>query len=391
MALKTQVVIIGGGPSGLLLSQLLHRQGIESVVLERKTRDYVLGRIRAGILETGTVNLMRQAGVSERMDRECFVHDGIVISHADEQFSINLKELTGSTVVVYGQTELTRDLYDAREAADGKLFFNVEHVQIHNADSDNPRVSYQQAGKTYSIDCDFIAGCDGFHGVSRQAIPLSVRREYEKIYPFGWLGILSETPPVNDELIYASSARGFALCSMRNENLSRYYIQCSLSDSPNDWTDTAFWQELKRRIPTSAAESLITGPSIEKSIAPLRSFVTEPMRWGRLFLCGDAAHIVPPTGAKGLNTAAGDVHYLYNGLTQYYETGDTEGIDRYSEKALARVWKAVRFSWSLTSMLHRFPDQSEFDLKMQVAEVAFMKTNRHAQSVLAENYVGLPY
>lgn len=391
MALKTQVVVIGGGPSGLLLSQLLHRQGIESVVLERKTRDYVLGRIRAGILETGTVNLMRQAGVSERMDRECFVHEGIVISHADEQFSINLKELTGSNVVVYGQTELTRDLYDARESANGQLFFNVEHVQIHNADSDHPRVSYQHDGETVHIDCDFIAGCDGFHGVSRQAMPLSVRREYEKIYPFGWLGILSETPPVNDELIYASSSRGFALCSMRNENLSRYYIQCSLSDSPDDWTDNAFWQELKRRIPGNAAESLITGPSIEKSIAPLRSFVTEPMRWGRLFLCGDAAHIVPPTGAKGLNTAAGDVHYLYNGIVQYYETGNTEGIDRYSENALARVWKAVRFSWSLTSMLHRFPDQSEFDLKMQGAEVAFMKTNRHAQSMLAENYVGLPY
>lgn len=391
MVLKTQVVIIGGGPSGLLLSQLLHRQGIESVVLERKTRDYVLGRIRAGILETGTVNLMRQAGVSERMDKECLVHDGISISHADQQFSINLKELTGSNVVVYGQTELTRDLYDAREAANGQLIFNVENVQIINADSDHPRVSYVHDGKTFDIYCDFIAGCDGFHGVSRQTIPLNVRREFEKVYPFGWLGILSETPPVNHELIYASSSRGFALCSMRNENLSRYYIQCSLSDYPEDWTDAAFWQELKRRIPSGAADSLITGPSIEKSIAPLRSFVTEPMRWGRLFLCGDAAHIVPPTGAKGLNTAAGDIHYLFNGLAQYYASGETEGIDQYSEQALARVWKAVRFSWSLTSMLHRFPDQSDFDLKMQIAEVSFLKANQHAQTVLAENYVGLPY
>ncbi len=391
MALRTQVVVIGGGPSGLLLSQLLHRQGIESVVLERKTRDYVLGRIRAGVLETGTVNLMRQAGVSERMDKECLVHDGIVISHADEQFSINLKKLTGSNVVVYGQTELTRDLYDAREAENGTLIFNVENVQILDADSDHPRVSYEQDGKSYRIDCDFVAGCDGFHGVSRQTIPISARTEYEKVYPFGWLGILSETPPVNDELIYASSSRGFALCSMRNQNLSRYYIQCSLTDSPDDWSDAAFWQELKRRIPAATAESLVTGPSIEKSIAPLRSFVTEPMRWGRLFLCGDAAHIVPPTGAKGLNTAAGDIHYLYNSFAQYYATGDTLGLDQYSEKALARVWKAVRFSWSLTSMLHRFPDQTEFDLKIQAAEVAFMKTNQHSQSVLAENYVGLPY
>lgn len=389
--MKTQVVVIGGGPSGLLLSELLRRQGIDSVVLERKTRDYVLGRIRAGILETGTVDLLRQAGISERMDRESLVHDSIVISHEDEQFSIDLKKLSGSNVVVYGQTELTRDLYDAREAAKGPLIFNVENVQILDVDSDHPYVNYQHEGKTHRIDCDFVAGCDGFHGVSRQAIPLSVRREYEKIYPFGWLGILSETPPVNDELIYASSSRGFALCSMRNENLSRYYIQCSLSDSPGDWTDAAFWQELKRRIPSNAAESIITGPSIEKSIAPLRSFVTEPMRWERLFLCGDAAHIVPPTGAKGLNTAAGDVYYLYNGLAQFYATGDTQGIDSYSENALARVWKAVRFSWSLTSMLHRFPHQSEFDLKMQAAEIAFMKSNRHAQSTLAENYVGLPY
>ena len=389
--MKTQVVIIGGGPSGLLLSQLLDKKGIDSVVLERKTKDYVLSRIRAGILETGFVDLMRQAGVSERMDEECLVHEGCVISHADEQFMVNFDELIGSKVVVYGQTEVTRDLYAAREAMNGKIVYNVEDVVIHDADSDAPYVTYFVDGKEQRIDCDYVAGCDGFHGVSRQTIPLTVRREYEKLYPFGWLGILSETPPVHDELIYASSPRGFALCSMRNKNLSRYYIQCSLSDNPEDWTDAAFWEELKRRIPADAAERLVTGPSIEKSIAPLRSFVTEPMRWGRLFLCGDAAHIVPPTGAKGLNTAASDIHYLYNGLLQFYETGDSEGIDRYSEKALARVWKAERFSWWMTNLLHRFPDQSEFDLKMQIADIAFLQSNEDAQKVMAQNYVGLPY
>lgn len=389
--MRTQVCIIGGGPSGLLLSQLLHKKGIDSVVLERKTKDYVLGRIRAGILETGMVDLMHEAGVGERMDRECFVHDGTIISYGEEQFGINFKELTGSHVVVYGQTEVTRDLYEAREKADGKIVFNVENVQIKDADGDAPYVTYEVDGTEARIDCDFVAGCDGFHGVSRQTIPLTVRKEYEKLYPFGWLGILSETPPVNEELIYASSERGFALCSMRNENLSRYYIQCSLSDSPDDWTDDAFWEELKRRIPTEAAEALVTGPSIEKSIAPLRSFVTEPMRWGRLFLCGDAAHIVPPTGAKGLNTAASDIHYLFNGLVQYYQTGDSEGIDTYSEKALARIWKAERFSWWMTTLLHRFPDQNEFDLKIQLADIEFLRSNRDAQSVLAQNYIGLPY
>ncbi len=389
--MRTQVAIIGGGPSGLLLSQLLHKKGIDSVVLERKTRDYVLGRIRAGILEQGFVDLMHEAGVGARMDRESFIHDGTVVSYGDEEFGINFKELTGTSVVVYGQTEVTRDLYDAREAMDGKIVFNTENVQIHDADSDAPYVTYTVDGSEHRIDCDFVAGCDGFHGVSRQTIPLTVRREYEKVYPFGWLGILSETPPVHDELIYAGSERGFALCSMRNDNLSRYYIQCSLSDSPEDWTDAAFWQELKRRIPAHYADKLVTGPSIEKSIAPLRSFVTEPMRWGRLFLCGDAAHIVPPTGAKGLNTAASDIHYLYNGLTAHYHDGDDEGIDRYSEKALARIWKAERFSWWFTSLMHRFPEQSAFDLKMQQADIAFLRDNRAAQTVMAENYVGLPY
>lgn len=389
--MRTQVAIIGGGPSGLLLSQLLHRKGIDTVVLERQTRDYVLSRIRAGILEVGFVNLMREAGVSDRLDKEGFVHDGTVISFGNEQFGINFKELTGTSVVVYGQTELTRDLYDAREASDGRIVFNVEDVVINGAESAAPYVTFRVNGKDERIDCDFVAGCDGFHGVSRQTIPMSVRRDYEKVYPFGWLGVLSETPPVHEELIYSNSDLGFALCSMRNTNLSRYYVQCSLSDSPDDWSDQMFWEELKRRIPVDAAERLVTGPSIEKSIAPLRSFVTEPMRWGRLFLCGDAAHIVPPTGAKGLNTAASDIHYLYYALLQVFEDNDHEGIDRYSERALARVWKAERFSWWMTNLLHRYPDQTEFDLKIQRADLEFLRDSKAAQSVLAQNYVGLPY
>ena len=389
--MRTQVAIIGGGPSGLLLSQLLHVYGIDSVVLERKTKEYVLGRIRAGVLETGFVGLMEEAGIAGRLHSEGYAHRGTLVSYGDETFRINFEEHTGTPVIVYGQTEVTRDLYDAREAAGGKIVFNVEDVVIHDADSDTPYVTYLVDGEETRIDADYVAGCDGFHGVSRQTIPLDVRREYEKVYPFGWLGVLSETPPVNHELIYAASDRGFALCSMRNENLSRYYIQCSLSDKPEDWTDAAFWEELKRRIPTEYADKLVTGPSIEKSIAPLRSFVTEPMRWGRLFLCGDAAHIVPPTGAKGLNTASSDVHYLLQGLREFYEEGNADGLDKYSEKALARIWKAERFSWWFSSLLHRYPDQSEFDLKMQKAEIDFLRTNAAAQKAMAENYVGLPY
>lgn len=389
--MKTQVAIIGGGPSGLLLAQLLHRRGIESVVLERKTKGYVLGRIRAGVLEQGLVALMEEAGCADRLHTEGIPHDGTLISYGDEMFRVDFTKHTGTPVMVYGQTEVTRDLYTAREKAGGKIEFNVEDVVIHSADSDAPHLTYTVDGEAFRLDCDFIAGCDGFHGVSRQAIPLDVRREYEKIYPYGWLGILSQTPPVSHELIYANSPRGFALCSMRNANLSRYYIQCSLSDKPEDWTDEAFWQELKRRIPRDQADKLVTGPSIEKSIAPLRSFVTEPMRWGRLFLCGDAAHIVPPTGAKGLNTAASDVHYLYHGLRDYYENNSTAGIDSYSEKALARVWKAERFSWWFSTLMHTYPDQSPFDLKMQVAEIEFLRSNTAAQKAMAENYVGLPY
>lgn len=389
--MRTQVVIIGGGPSGLLLSQLLHVHGIDSVVLERKTKAYVLGRIRAGVLEQGFVRLMEEAGVADRLHAEGLCHDGTLLSYNDEVFRIDFAALTGKPVVVYGQTEVTSDLYQAREAANGELVFNVETVSINDADTTAPYVTYRVDGQERRVDADFVAGCDGFHGVSRQTIPLDVRTEYEKIYPFGWLGVLSETPPVHDELIYATSERGFALCSMRNENLSRYYIQCSMSDSPDDWTDEAFWNELRLRIPDEFADKLVTGPSIEKSIAPLRSFVTEPMRWGRLFLCGDAAHIVPPTGAKGLNTAASDVHYLLQGLRDFYENGSEAGIDAYSERALDRVWRAERFSWRFSSLMHRYPDQSGFDLKIQQTEFNFLRSNPSAQKAMAENYVGLPY
>jgi p-hydroxybenzoate 3-monooxygenase len=389
--MKTQVAIIGGGPSGLLLSQLLHLRGIESVVLERKTKEYVLGRIQAGVLEQGLVRLLEEAGCADRLHAEGYVHGGTLISYGNQMFRVDFTEHTGTPVIVYGQTEVTRDLYAAREKAGGIIEYEVDDVTLQGADTDAPFVTYTVHGEARRVDCDFIAGCDGFHGVSRQAIPLDVRREYEKVYPFGWLGILSQTPPVNHELIYANSPRGFALCSMRNEKLSRYYIQCSLSDKPEDWTDEAFWQELKRRIPADQAEKLVTGPSIEKSIAPLRSFVTEPMRWGRLFLCGDAAHIVPPTGAKGLNTAASDVHYLYTGLRQFYEIRSPEGIDTYSDMALKRVWKAERFSWWFSSMMHRYPHQSEFDIKMQLADLEFLRSNKAAQKAMAENYVGLPY
>lgn len=389
--MRTQVAIIGGGPAGLLLGQLLYRHGIDSVVVERKTREYVLGRIRAGVLEAGLVRLMEEAGVADRLHAEGHVHHGTQIAVNGQMFHLDFNGLTGKPVVVYGQTEVTRDLYDAREAAGLTTEFRAEGVAIHGADTDRPHVAFTRDGTEHRIDCDFVAGCDGFHGISRQTIPLAVRREYEKTYPFGWLGVLSRTPPVHDELIYANSERGFALCSMRNDNLSRYYIQCALSDHPSDWTDAAFWAELKRRLPPEVADRLVTGLSIDKSIAPLRSFVTEPMRWGRLFLCGDAAHIVPPTGAKGLNLAASDVHYLHDGLRQFYRDNDCAGIDAYSERALLRVWKAERFSWWFSGLLHRYPDMSPFDLKMQQADIAFLRDNRAQQQAFAENYVGLPY
>ncbi|WP_375692037.1 4-hydroxybenzoate 3-monooxygenase [Pseudooceanicola sp. LIPI14-2-Ac024] len=388
--MRCQVAIIGGGPSGLLLSQLLHRAGIDTVVLERQSRDYVLSRIRAGVLEWGTVEMLREAGVGARMDAEGFPHDGTYLACRNEGFRIDFKDLVGKQVMVYGQTEVTRDLYEARDQMDGKVIHGVEGVVIHGADTDAPHVTYTLDGTEHRLDCDWVAGCDGFHGVSRQTIPDTVLKEFKRVYPFGWLGILSETKPVSEELIYAQHSRGFALCSMRNAHLSRYYVQVPLTDKVEQWSDDAFWDELKRRIPAEAAESIETGPSIEKSIAPLRSFVAEPMKWGRLFLVGDAAHIVPPTGAKGLNLAVSDVHYLYHALVQAYQ-GDDHGVTHYSEQALARVWKSERFSWSMTGLLHRFPDRGDFEARMQEAELDYLQHSRVAQMSLAENYVGLPY
>ncbi len=389
--MRTQVAIIGGGPSGLLLGQLLHSVGIDAVVLERKTRDYVLSRIRAGVLEQGLVNLMEQAGAAERLHAESFSHDGTVFSVNNEFFQIPFKKYVDKPVTVYGQTELTRDLYDARERVGANTFFNVEDVQIHDLQTENPSVEFSVSNKHTRLQCDYVVGCDGYHGVSRQHIPNDVRKEYEKVYPFGWLGILSETKPVNEELVYANSEHGFALCSMRNESLSRYYVQCSMDDHIDNWSDNAFWDELKRRIPEQFADTIETGPSIEKSIAPLRSFVCEPMQWGKLFLCGDAAHIVPPTGAKGLNTAASDVHYLFEALKLAYLENDLNGVEGYSQQALERVWKVERFSWWMTSILHRFPEHSDFDLKIQRAELSFLKNSHAAQASMAINYVGLPY
>lgn len=388
--MRTQVCIIGGGPSGLLLSQLLDKSGIETIVLERRTRDYVLSRIRAGVLEEGSAAMLRKAGIGARMDREGFIHDGVFLSTQNRGFRIDIKGLTGKSVMVYGQTEVTADLYKARDHMDGSIVHEAIDVRPHDLDTDKPYVTYVKDGTEHRIDCDYVAGCDGFHGVSRSCIPSTILKEYERVYPFGWLGILSQTPPVSHELIYASHERGFALCSMRNENLSRYYIQAPLSDAPEDWSDDRFWDELKRRIPPEAAETLVTGPSIEKSLAPLRSFVAEPMAWGRLFLVGDAAHIVPPTGAKGLNLAFSDVHYLSEALIAEYG-GDKGATAAYSDKALARVWKAIRFSWWFTTTMHRFPDQTDFDQKIQDSELDYLSTSTAAQSTMAEQYVGIPY
>jgi p-hydroxybenzoate 3-monooxygenase len=390
--MKTSVCIIGGGPSGLMLSQLLHLKGIDTIVLERQSREYVLSRIRAGVLEHGFAKLMREAQCGERMDREGEIHDGFFIAHEGRMDRVDLHQHSGgSSVVVYGQTELTRDLYEARDRMKGVVIHNAEDVQPHDLTSAQPYVTYRQGNEIIRIDCDYVIGADGFHGVSRKSIPKGVLREVEKVYPFGWLGVLSRTKPVSPELIYAKHERGFALCSLRSQVLSRYYLQVPLTDKVEDWSDEAFWAELKRRLPASVAEALVTGPSIEKSIAPLRSFVAEPMRYGNLFLAGDAAHIVPPTGARGLNSAASDIYYLYHALVAHYQQGDDSGLDRYSDQALARVWKAQRFSWWMTTMLHTFPDSGGYDQKLQETELAYLFSSERALGTLAENYVGLPF
>jgi p-hydroxybenzoate 3-monooxygenase len=390
--MRTQVGIIGGGPSGLLLSQLLHLQGIETVVLEKHSREYVLGRIRAGVLEHGFAKLMREAQCGERMDREGQIHEGFYIAHDGIKERVNLKGLTsGNTVIVYGQTELTRDLYDGRDRLRGVVIHDADDVKPFDFDTARPYLTYRQRDEVVRVDCDFIVGCDGFHGVSRKSIPKDRIREYERVYPFGWLGVLLQTKPVSPELIYATHERGFALCSLRSPTLSRYYIQVPLTDSVDDWPDEAFFDELKRRLPADVAASMITGPSIEKSIAPLRSFVVEPMRHGRMFLAGDAAHIVPPTGARGLNSAASDIYYLYHALVDHYKRRDDRGLDSYSWNALARVWKGQRFSWWMTMLLHRFPDSSPFDRQLQQTELAYLFSSEKALASLAENYVGLPF
>lgn len=390
--MKTQVVIIGAGPSGLLLGQLLHNAGISNVVLERQSPEHVLGRIRAGILENGTVDLLREAGVSKRMDAEGLVHEGVEFLVDGKRIPVPLKELTGGkTVMVYGQTEVTRDLMEARRETEAISLYGVSNAQLFDVKSDSPYVTFEKQGETCRIDCDYIAGCDGFHGVSRKAIPAEITREYERVYPFGWLGLLSDTPPVNHELIYAHHERGFVLCSQRSLTRSRYYLQVPLGDKVETWPDERFWGELKKRLPKELADKLVTGHSLEKSIAPLRSFVVEPMQYGNLFLVGDAAHIVPPTGAKGLNLAASDVNYLYRILRKVYQEGRTDLLETYSPMALRRVWKGERFSWFMTNLLHDFEGQNAFDRKMQQADREYYLASHAGLTTIAENYVGLPF
>ena len=389
--MRTQVGIIGSGPAGLLLSQLLHLHGIDSVILERQSREHVEGRIRAGVLEQSTVDLLRQAKVNQRMDREGIIHQGFSLAFDGRSQRIDMHKLTGgSTVMIYGQTEVTHDLIEARLAAGGLLQYEAPAIAIDDFLEGQPRITYEQNGQRQELICDFVAGCDGYHGVSRQSVAADKIQVFEKIYPFGWLGILSDTPPVDEELIYGNHERGFALCSMRSHTRSRYYVQCSLDDSVDNWTDEAFWDELRRRLPPEPAEKLITGPRLEMSIAPLRSFVAEPMRFGQLLLAGDAAHIVPPTGAKGLNLAASDVFYLSRALIAYYNENRTDLLDRYSAACLRRVWKAIRFSWWFTSLMHKF-DDDPIGRRLQLAELDYLTISAAGRAAMAENYVGLPF
>ena len=388
---KTRVAIVGGGPAGSLLACLLHRHGIDSVILELRTRDYVLSRVRAGVIEYGSAEVLRELGLADRMDREGFVHDGVNLAFSDNLLHIDFKALTDRHVVIYGQTELQKDLYAAVDELGIPLTDEAEDVEMHDLESSRARVTFTRHGERHELECDFVAGCDGVHGVSRDHIPEEVRETFERLYPFVWVGLLSETPPVNDELIYANHTDGFALCSMRNENLSRYYVQGSAEDTTDDWPDDRFWETLKARLPRAVSDRLVTGPSVEKLVTPLRSWVSEPLRHGRLFLAGDAAHIVPPTGAKGLNLAISDVVYLAEALAGFYATGDETGLEEYSDRALARVWKAVRFSWWMTSTMHRFPGMSnDFDRRLQKTELEYLFSSENGQRSMAENYVGLP-
>jgi len=388
---RTQVVIVGAGPSGLLLGQLLHKAGIDNVIVERVSGEYVLSRIRAGILEQVCIDLMDEAGVGARMHREGLVHDGFEMLFAGRRHRVDMKTLTGGQhVMVYGQTELTRDLMDARRAANLSTVYEAHDVSVHDFDTARPRVRYEKDGVAHEIACDFIAGCDGFHGICRASVPRAAITEFEKVYPFGWLGLLSDTPPVSDELVYVNSPRGFALCSMRSRTRSRHYLQVPLTDRVEEWTDAAFWQELKLRLDDAGRERLVTGPSLEKSIAPLRSFITEPMRFGRMFLAGDAGHIVPPTGAKGLNLAATDVRYLADGLVEHFSEKSDAGLDAYSAKCLRRIWKAERFSWWFTTLMHRFPEDGPIVARFQEAELDYLVHSTSGMRTIAENYVGLP-
>jgi len=389
-ASRTQVGVVGAGPAGLLLARLLRLAGIDCVVLERRSPEYLRARIRAGLLEQGTVDILAEAGLGTRLLRERLIHDGVEFAFNGRRHRIDLKGLTGKAVTIYGQAEVQKDLMEAHLAMGTEVAYEAEDVSLHGLATERPWLRYHKGGKVYEAQCDFIAGCDGSHGVSRQAIPQDVLRIYERVYPFGWLGILSDTPPVNPELIYCSHERGFALCTMRSETRSRHYLQVPADEDVADWSDDRFWSELSRRLPPDAAAGLVTGPRLEMSVAPLRSFVAEPMCYGRLFLAGDAAHIVPPTGAKGLNLAATDVRFLAEAIAAYYQSGHTDPLDGYSARCLARVWKVQRFSWWMTSLTHRFPEASGFEKRVQAAELAYLAGSRAAQTTLAENYVGLP-